>query len=87
LRAPNRVFELVFELVLDLVHSQNGLLLVDWLFIAWLLVVHCRSHAPALMLPLSCSRSHAPALMLQHLLTSYPNRVFELVLSPRTKLT
>ena len=21
---PNRVFELVFELVLDLVHSQNG---------------------------------------------------------------
>ena len=28
------MFELVFELVLDLVHSQNGLLLVDWLFIA-----------------------------------------------------
>ena len=60
---------------------------VDCLFIAWLLVVHCRSHAPALMLPLSCSRSHAPALMLQHLFTSYPNRVFELVLSPRTRLT
>ena len=28
------MFELVFELVLDLVHSQNGLLLVDWLFMA-----------------------------------------------------
>ena len=27
LRAPNRVFELVFELVLDLVHSENGHLL------------------------------------------------------------
>ena len=68
---PTRVFELVFELVLDLVHSQNGcLLVVYWLFVA----SPSQNARPCARvqdanvllcaLPLSCSRSHAPALML-----------------------